>query len=252
MLQPPKGVLGGGEGPVLVLRGDGATPWGQSVQISIFSTCSGRGALHLQPSISIFAGRHLFLKLCKTCFFFYVYFFCTGLKRCIFIARSQQRSRKLTGQCLLPAALHACCSRASTLLPAGSSLLLIPLAPFVWRGLHNSFFFPSLHSIFPFWLSLCSTGTHPAALCRSRGGWIRSNPFPSSSTALQQGCTRSLALGRFDFKGRLGQTAVLTVLRVVLLASLHPRGVGKRNLLGRGVEEPGWSCGAGDEGFGDE
>lgn len=124
---------GGGEGPVLVLRGDGATPWGQSVQISIFSACSGRGALHLQPSISIFAGRHLFLKLCKTCFFFYVYFFCTGLKRCIFIARSQQRSRKLTGQCLLPAALHACCSRASTLLPAGSSLLLIPLAPFVWR-----------------------------------------------------------------------------------------------------------------------
>lgn len=115
-----------------------------------------------------------------------------------------------------------------------------------------SFFSPSLHSIFPFWLSLCSTGTHPAALCRSRGGWIRSNPFPSSSTALQQGCTRSLALGRFDFKGRLGQTAVLTVLRVVLLASLHPRGVGKRNLLGRGVEEPGWSCGAGDEGFGDE
>lgn len=187
MLQPPKGVLGGGEGPVLVLRGDGATPWGQSVQISIFSTCSGRGALHLQPSISIFAGRHLFLKLCKTCFFFYVYFFCTGLKRCIFIARSQQRSRKLTGQCLLPAALHACCSRASTLLPAGSSLLLIPLAPFVWRGLHNSFFSPHCILFFPSGFPSAALGPtlQPSA---GRGGvGYAPTPFPAAA----QPCSRA-------------------------------------------------------------
>lgn len=188
MLQPPKGVLGGGEGPVLVLRGDGATPWGQSVQISIFSACSGRGALHLQPSISIFAGRHLFLKLCKTCFFFLCLFFLHGAET-LHLHCTEPAALKETHRAVLaPSSLARLLQQSQHLAPCRQLAAAYSLSTLCLEGgCIISFFSPHCILFFPSGFPSAALGPtlQPSA---GRGGvGYAPTPFPAAA----QPCSRA-------------------------------------------------------------